>query len=142
MIRFGDSALRWRKWQAFLQPPVGRALALVLLSAALSSLAAQVAPPLPYPPPLGLPAGPPGPGVENGSQTDEARKLQEQMEKARNEKRQQELIRDTNALLDLARQLNAQVSGSAGEDLSPEQRKLAAEIEKLARSVEVKMKGP
>jgi hypothetical protein len=119
-----------------------RVLALGLLAAAISPLAGQIVLPLPYPAPPGLPAGLPGPGNQNGDQNAETRKLQQRMEKARNEKRQRELVRDTNALLDLARRLDAQIRGSTGESLTPEQIKLTAEIEKLAKSVETKMKGP
>lgn len=130
----GKAETGWRKFR--------RVLALGLLAAAISPLAGQIVLPLPYPAPPGLPAGLPGPGNQNGDQNAETRKLQQRMEKARNEKRQRELVRDTNALLDLARRLDAQIRGSTGESLTPEQIKLTAEIEKLAKSVETKMKGP
>ncbi len=64
------------------------------------------------------------------------------MAKKANLERQAALKNDTEKLLKLAEELKASVDKSSASVLSLEVLKKAEEIEKLARSVKDKMKGP
>jgi hypothetical protein len=63
------------------------------------------------------------------------------MAKKQNLKRQQDLKKDTDKLLELATQLKQYVDKTNENTLSLEVIRKAEEIEKLAHSVKVKMKG-
>jgi hypothetical protein len=67
---------------------------------------------------------------------------QKQMEKARNESRQKDLKRDTVKLLELATELKQYVDRTNESMLSLEVIHKTEEIEKLAKSIKNKMKGP
>ncbi len=58
---------------------------------------------------------------------------------ALNIERQKELVSDTNKLLKLAKELNYEVDAGGTGTLTPDQLRMAATIEKLARSVKEKM---
>ena len=83
------------------------------------------------PPPLFANANPSDPG--------QAHMLRE-MAKERNVLRQKEIIDDTNQLLDLAQQLKAAVDKTNKDRLSLSVVHTAAQIEKLAKAVEKKMR--
>jgi hypothetical protein len=65
-----------------------------------------------------------------------------EMARERNLKRQDELKKDTEKLLELATELKQSVDKTDENTLSLEVIKKADEIEKLAKSVKDKMKGP
>jgi hypothetical protein len=67
--------------------------------------------------------------------------MQERMEKEANKQRQAELKRDTDKLLKLSTELKAYVDKSNENILSLDVVKKAEEIEKLAHSVKIKMRG-
>ena len=67
--------------------------------------------------------------------------LKEKQAKAQNDERQRQLVSDTNKLLELATLLHADVAKTDKNVLSVDVIKRADEIEKLAHSVKVKMKG-
>jgi hypothetical protein len=69
-----------------------------------------------------------------------ARRMAEQLALKRSSTRQQEIVTDTTKLLDLAKQLKAEVDKSNKDQLSLSVVKKAEEIEKLAKSVKEKMK--
>jgi len=58
----------------------------------------------------------------------------------RNIDRQKHLENDTQRLLTLANELNAEITGSGAETMTPEMLRKMDEIEKLARSVKDKMR--
>jgi nitric oxide reductase activation protein len=88
------------------------------------------------PPPGGDLSAPP-------TSEDEARdRLTRNMEKKANEERHLALKHDTEKLLKMAEELKAYVEKSNEHVLSVDVVKKADEIEKLARSVKDKMKGP
>jgi hypothetical protein len=60
---------------------------------------------------------------------------------ALNIERQKELVSDTNKLLKLAKELDYEVDAGGTGTLTPDQLRMAATIEKLARSVKEKMSG-
>lgn len=62
--------------------------------------------------------------------------------RALNEMRQKAIVSDTNKLLQLANELNAEISGANSESLTPGQLRKIATIEKLAHSVKDKMSTP
>ena len=62
--------------------------------------------------------------------------------RALNALRQKSLVEDTNKLLKLAAELNAEVASEHPAELTPEQLRKLAEIEKLARGVREKMSAP
>ena len=68
--------------------------------------------------------------------------LMKENEKKINKQRQADLKRDTDKLLNLATELKAYVDKSNENVLSLEVLKKCEEIEKLAKSVQNKMKGP
>jgi hypothetical protein len=65
-----------------------------------------------------------------------------EMARKRNLQRQDELKKDTEKLLELATELKQSVDKTDENTLSLEVIKKAEEIEKLAKSVKDKMKGP
>ncbi len=65
----------------------------------------------------------------------------EKQEKLQNDDRQKQLLADTDRLLQLATELHSDVSKTSKNVLSVEVIRKADEIEKLAHSVKVKMKG-
>ena len=67
---------------------------------------------------------------------------QKAMEKARNESRQKDLKRDTVRLLELATELKQYVDRTNDSVLSLDVIHKTEEIEKLAKSIKNKMKGP
>jgi hypothetical protein len=67
--------------------------------------------------------------------------IQKEMEKRANEQRQAELKRDTERLLKLSTELKEYVDKSNENVLSLDVLKKAEEIEKLAHSVKIKMRG-
>jgi len=67
--------------------------------------------------------------------------MKKEMEKKANEERQAELKRDTDRLLKLSTELKAYVDKSNENILSVDVIKKADEIEKLAHSVKIKMRG-
>jgi len=64
------------------------------------------------------------------------------MAKKANEERQQEIQKDTEKLLELATELKHEVDKSSENTLSLDVIKKAEQIEKLAKEVKDKMKGP
>ena len=81
-------------------------------------------------------------GVSQPSDEDAATAQQARdMAKKQNLKRQQDLKKDTDKLLELATQLKQYVDKTNENTLSLEVIRKAEEIEKLAHSVKVKMKG-
>lgn len=65
--------------------------------------------------------------------------MQERRMRALNVQRQKSLVADTNKLLKLASELNVEVNGKHSSELTPDQLRKVAEIEKLAHSVREKM---
>lgn len=65
-----------------------------------------------------------------------------EMEKAANVQRQQEIKKETEKLLELATELKQSVDKSSENTLSLDVIKKAEQIEKLAKDVKEKMKGP
>lgn len=61
---------------------------------------------------------------------------------ALNTERQKKLVADTRKLVKLAAELNAEINSKHQAQLTPEQLRTVAEIEKLARSVKNKMSTP
>jgi hypothetical protein len=92
----------------------------------------------------GTHASPPLPGDPiPGSNGDESQqRMMHEMAKKANLERHAALKTDTEKLLKLAEELKASVDKSSSSVLSLEVLKKAEEIEKLARSVKDKMKGP
>ncbi len=78
------------------------------------------------------------PIVMPDSQTD---KLEQDREKLANKERQKKLVEETAKLLELANELKAAVDKSNKDTLSLDVVRKADEIEKLAHSVKVGMKG-
>ena len=59
--------------------------------------------------------------------------------RALNEDRHKSVVSDAEKLLKLARQLDAEVASNTTDELTPEEMRKVAEIEKLAKSVKSKM---
>jgi hypothetical protein len=59
--------------------------------------------------------------------------------KALNADRQKSMVSDADKLLKLARQLDTEIASNPTDELTPEETRKLAEIEKLARSVKAKM---
>jgi type VI protein secretion system component VasF len=112
------------------------AVAIVCLFAFFTASAQQTIPPQ---------TQPPGSSTQAPTSPDEndpvARRMATQLALKRNTTRQQEIIDDTAKLLDLAKQLKAEVDKSSKDQLSLSVVKKAEEIEKLAKSVREKMKN-
>ena len=89
----------------------------------------------PLPPTLQQPGGQPdsGPGIPP--------QFQKEMQRKANEQRQAELKRDTEKLLKLSTELKDYVDKTNSNVLSMDVIKKAEEIEKLAHSVRIKMRG-
>lgn len=82
-------------------------------------------------------------GNAQSSQPDEWQIAQRKaMEKAANLQRQQDIKKDTEKLLELATELKQAVDKSNQDTLSLDVIKKAEQIEKLAKEVKDKMKGP
>jgi len=98
---------------------------------------------IPAPPPFG---GSASTGAEprlNGPGTPPdptLRHMTEQMAVKRNNERQQRIVNDTAHLLQLAQQLNDEVSKTSKDQLSVSVVKKADEIEKLAKAIKEKMR--
>ena len=90
------------------------------------------------PPPL------PGANSQPGGRPDDAWEAQQQkeMQKKANLQRQQEIRKDSEKLLELATELKQAVDKSSADTLSLDVIKKADQIEKLAKTVKDKMKGP
>ena len=84
----------------------------------------------------------PGDTVPAGSTDEAQQRMVHEMAKKANLERHAALKTDTEKLLKLAEELKASVDKSSSSVLSLEVLKKAEEIEKLARSVKDKMKGP
>lgn len=65
--------------------------------------------------------------------------LAEKRMRALNADRQKSMISDADKLLKLARQLDTEIASNPTDELTPEETRKVAEIEKLARSVKTKM---
>jgi len=98
---------------------------------------AQATQPQPQGPPL--PSAAPPSNANEDSWEIQQRKL---MLKKQNLQRQQELKKDTEKLLELATELKQSVDRSNENTLSVDVIRKAEQIEKLAKSVKDKMKGP
>lgn len=85
---------------------------------------------------------PPSVEVPNQDNDTWVRQKQQEMAREQNLKRQQELKKDAAKLLDLATQLKQYVDKSNEDVLSLDVIKKADEIDKLAKSIKDKMKGP
>jgi hypothetical protein len=59
--------------------------------------------------------------------------------RAMNADRQKSMVSDTERLLKLARQLDAEIASNSTDELTPDETRKVAEIEKLARNVKSKM---
>lgn len=70
------------------------------------------------------------------------RVFQERRIKALNTERQKKLVSDTNKLLKLTNQLNAEIGNEQASAFTPEELRMLARIEKLAKSVKNKMSTP
>src|SRR5579871_906818 len=82
-----------------------------------------------------------GRNLANGQESTEDSNLSwhQQRIRALNAERQKSIVSDTAKLLKLARQLDAEIASNSAKELSPEELRKVAEIEKLARSVKEKM---
>ena len=90
--------------------------------------------------PLRLPNAPATEHV--GGPDEPRRRMEKEMAKRANLERQADIKRDTDKLLKLATELKESVDKTTESTLSLDVVKRAEEIEKLARSVKEKMKGP
>lgn len=118
------------------------AFAAVLLLAAMSiSLAAQQQAPNapPHTSPLFLPAGTPVPNA-NDRMVMNAQRLQRASFEAANAERKRQLDSDSAQLLKLAAELKAEIDRTPQDTLSLSIVRKAEEIERLAHSVQIKMK--
>lgn len=105
--------------------------------------AQQMSTPMPMPVPMsGAGSLSPGSNISMPGPTGPDRVFQERRIKALNSQRQKELVSDTNKLLKLTAQLNAQIDRGSKESFTPDQLRMLARIEKLAKSVREKMSNP
>lgn len=90
------------------------------------------------------PAPPNYPGQTQPARNEDAWETQQRksMEKKFNQQRQQDIQKDTEKLLELATELKQAVDKSNENMLSLDVIKKAEQIEKLAKQVKDKMKGP
>ena len=65
--------------------------------------------------------------------------LGEQRVRSLNVERHKSMVSDTEKLLKLARQLDAEIASNSSDELTPEELRKVAEIEKLAHNVKAKM---
>lgn len=84
----------------------------------------------------------PGQTQDNRAETVWDQQQRKAMEKKQNQQRQQDIRKDTEKLLELATELKQAVDKSNENTLSMDVVHKAEEIEKLAKSVKNKMKGP
>lgn len=98
-----------------------------------------VGPPIPSPGSIGDASGTRLNGPNTPSDPT-LRRMTQQMALKRNSERQQQIVADTAHLLQLAQQLNDEVSKSNKDQLSVSVVKKADEIEKLAKSIKEKMR--
>jgi Spy/CpxP family protein refolding chaperone len=78
-----------------------------------------------------------GSGLNGGMETDPVFLAKRQQ--ALNADRQKSMVSDTNKLVQLARQLDAEIASNPTDRMTSEELHKVAEIEKLARSVKAKM---
>jgi hypothetical protein len=116
---------------------LSRILMVLFFTVAFTAARGQTQGPVPPAVPTGIPGVNPGTSPDNDPMT---RRMSAEMVVKRNIQRQQEIIADTNKLLQLAQQLNSDVSKSSKDTLSISVVKEAEEIEKLAKSVKEKMR--
>jgi hypothetical protein len=109
--------------------------ALCVLFSLAAPLAAVAQQQIPNPPPPAIPgmapSSPPDPGMQ---------RMATRMAVQRNIDRQKDIVNDTAQLLQLAQELNTDVSKSNKDTLSLSVVKKADEIEKLAKSIKQKMR--
>lgn len=117
-----------------MRPIVHRVTAFFLLLLFLFALPGYSSP---QGPPVPLPRGVPGDDNEPAVPS----RIQKEMEKKANAQRQADLKRDTEKLLKLSTELKEYVDKSNENVLSVDVVRRAEEIEKLAHSVKVKMRG-
>lgn len=116
----------------------------LLVSFAMTARSAMLQPDNMPGPQLGLPsARPAAPTLSPPEDTNDPqlRKIQAQQAHRLNDERQKQLVKDTDHLLELATELKAEVSKTDEDTLSIDVIKKSAEIQKLAKSVEEKMKA-
>lgn len=117
-------------------------LALLAISMVLQCQPALLAQqPDPNPPQVPQLPGIPQPGTGDRDDSGIPKDMRKAMEKKANERRQAELKRDTDRLLKLSQELKAYVDKTNENVLSLDVIKKADEIEKLAHSVKMKMRG-
>lgn len=75
--------------------------------------------------------------VDSASQIMEQKRLN-----ALNKERQKQLVTDTDRLVQLSAELNAEINNAHQSELTPEQLRKVAEIEKLAHNIREKMTMP
>jgi hypothetical protein len=112
-----------------------RLLILPVVFCTLSALSAQNQQQPPLPPSIQQPGIQPDTGPSLPPQ------FEKEMQRKANEQRQAELKRDTEKLLKLSTELKEYVDRTNSNVLSMDVIKKAEEIEKLARSVKMKMRG-
>lgn len=81
-------------------------------------------------------------GTDDSTVDPNLRHAEEQAARNRNNDRHKHLIDDTNRLLELAQELKAEAGKGNNDQRSIAMARKAEEIEKLAKSVKDKMKGP
>ena len=109
----------------------------LVLASAVAVMAQRSGGPPAMPPPIAPPQQQVGPPPDVWQQ-----QQQKGMEKQANLQRQQDIKKDTAKLLELATELKQAVDKSSENTLSLDVVKKAEQIEKLAKSVKEKMKGP
>ncbi len=124
------------------------AMGLVAMHALASSAVARAQIPQPKKPATASPASQAGmpdvPGLDRQEQ-EQSGPMRERMqitaEKARNDDRRKRMLADTDKLLALSTELKAYIEKSTRDELSMDVIRKAAEIEKLARDVQQRMKN-
>ena len=91
--------------------------------------------------PQGIPLPHPRSIPPDDDEASDAARMQKEMEKKANQQRQADLKRDTDKLLKLSTELKEYVDKTNENVMSLEVIKKADEIEKLAHSVKIKMRG-
>jgi len=113
------------------------AVCLALAVFALSTANAQARPPQ-----MGSRSGQHVSSMDDPPIVDAAVNMQRRRMRQLNVERQKALVSDTDNLLKLTTQLNAEVAKDRSSSLTPEQVRMLAKIEKLAKSVREKMSDP
>ncbi len=85
--------------------------------------------------------GPPVPRIPNREKSSEEERMQREMERERRKERWREIKRDSEHLLEVATELKQYVDKSGENVMSLEVMKKAAEMEKLSKELQKKMKG-